>query len=63
MSTHNQLNGVTLIAGSAVTRHRFVTVAADGKLDHTGATTVAADGVAAPVEGLTNPATFSRETS
>ncbi|KKL24963.1 hypothetical protein LCGC14_2410050, partial [marine sediment metagenome] len=24
MSTQNQLNGVTLIAGSAVTRNRFV---------------------------------------
>lgn len=47
MSTHNQLNGVTLIAGSAISRSRFVTVAADGKLDYTGATTIAADGVSA----------------
>ncbi len=47
MSTHTQLNGVTLVAGSAISRSRFVTVAADGKLDHTGATTVAADGVSA----------------
>ncbi len=47
MSTHNQLNGVTLVAGSAISRFRFVTVAADGKLDHTGATTAAADGVSA----------------
>lgn len=47
MATHNQLNGVTLVAGSAVSRNRFVTTAADGKLDHTGATSVAADGVSA----------------
>ena len=45
MSTHNQLNGVTLVAGSAIVRNRFVTVAADGKLDYTGATSVPADGV------------------
>ena len=45
MSTSTQNNSVTLIAGSAVSIHRFVTVAADGKVDHTGATTVPADGV------------------
>ncbi len=47
MSTHNQLNGVTLIAGSTVVRHRFVVTAADGKVDYVTANTVAADGVSA----------------
>ena len=47
MSTYNQVNGVTLNAGSVIARSRFVTTAADGKLDHTGATTIAADGVSA----------------
>ncbi len=47
MSVHNQLNGVTLIAGEAIARCRFVTVQADGKCDLTGATTEAADGVSA----------------
>ncbi len=59
MSTQNQLNGVTLIAGSAVTRNRFVTVAADGKLDHTGATTVAADGVSADNLGTADGKSFT----
>lgn len=47
MSTHNQLNGVTLIAGEQLYRGRFVTTQADGKCDLTGATSEAADGVAA----------------
>lgn len=45
MSTHNQLNGVTLIAGSTIVRNRFVVTAADGKLDYVTANTVEADGI------------------
>ena len=37
MSQSNQLNAVTLIAGSAVSIYRYLAVAADGKVDHAGA--------------------------
>jgi len=44
MAQSNQLNAVTLIAGSAVPIYRYVTVAADGKVDLTSTNLLSVDG-------------------
>jgi len=46
MATASNVNTITATAGSAVSVYRFVSLAADGKYDHTGAN-VRADGVSA----------------
>ena len=46
MATAENVQTLTYIAGSAVSLYRFVSVAADGKVDHTGAD-ARADGISA----------------
>lgn len=45
MATHQNLNPLTVIAGSAVSLYRFVALASDGKYDHVAGAQGRADGV------------------
>jgi hypothetical protein len=47
MATYQSCKTVSVLAGSAVTIHRFVALAADGKYDHVASAQGRADGVAA----------------
>lgn len=47
MATYSGVESVSVVAGSAVTIYRFLTLASDGKVDHAGSAQGRVDGISA----------------
>lgn len=56
MATHQGLNPLSVIAGSAITLYRFVALAADGQYDHVAGAQGRADGVACQAQATAGKA-------
>lgn len=56
MATSQQVKTLSVLAGTAITRYRFVALAADGSYDHVGTAQTRADGVSADAQATVGAA-------